>query len=261
VVVFEGAPDSEPFVGVHAAYDFERPEALAGWSGYQGAPIALSAGGGAMGSNGFLRVGPHPDKWVGGNNSLPFVAGEDTWIGFSARMPKGGAIKLMLADDRQKKNVSLRFKLPEDGSWATFTECVRYFGVTPGSLMARLSFFIDNPARAPLYFDVDNVVVRSGTKSEPPQPVPGVTAVFNGDLATLAWSAPFALAGVREYRVYRGLHAEFARDARRLVEVTTKAAATDTAFAHNGEYFYAVRAVDFAGNEGPDSGAVRVEVK
>ncbi|OGV63319.1 MAG: hypothetical protein A3K19_21920 [Lentisphaerae bacterium RIFOXYB12_FULL_65_16] len=261
VMLFEGAPDNAPFVGVHAAYDFEGPEAAAGWSGYQGAPIALNAGDGAMGSKGFLRVGPHPDKWVGVNTSLPFLAGENTWVGFSARIPQGGSIKFMLADDKQKKNVSKAFELPKDGAWATCWLQVRWLGVSPDTLIPRLSFFVDNPSRAPVYYDVDNIVIGSGAKIEPPQSVPGVTASFNGDLATVAWSAPFALGGVREYRVYRGLHAEFACDQRHLIEVTTNAAATDTAFAHNGEYFYAVRAVDFAGNEGPDSGAVRVEVK
>jgi hypothetical protein len=256
-----GAPDPQSRVGVPAAYDFEASGSLSGWTGYEKTPVAVSAPDGALGSSGFLRVGPHPDRWVGAGNSRPFVARDDTWIGFSARLPKGGVIKLMLADGRQKKNVSQQFKLPEDGTWATHSLQVRWLGVTPGTPITRLSFFIDNPSRAPLYVDLDNVVIGSGAGDQPPDAVPGLTAAYNGDLASLTWSAPQSPAGVREFRLYRGLHAEFARDPRHLLEVTTKAAATDAAFAHNGAYFYAVRAVDFGGGEGPDAGAVRVEVK
>jgi len=260
-VVAAAQPAAEPFVGVHAAYDFEAADSAPGWTGYEKTPVTVSGPDGALGSKGFLRVGPYPDRWVGGGNSLPFTAGADTRIGFSARLPKGGTVKLMLADDRQKKNVSQQFKLPDDGAWATYALPVRWLGVTPGTLITRLSFFIDNPSRAPRHFDVDNVVIGSGTGWEPPQPVPGLSAEYDGEGANLTWAAPRSPGGVREYRLYRGLHADFARDPRHLLEVTTKPASRDAAFAHNGAYFYAVRAVDFADGEGPDSGAVRVDVK
>jgi hypothetical protein len=139
------------------------------------------------------------------------------WIGFSARLPKGGAVKLMLADDRQTKNVAEHLQLPADGSWSTQSLQGRWLGVTPGTLITRLSFFVDNPSRAPLYFDLDNVVIGSGTGAAPPGPVPGVAAVYNVGLVGLTWSAPVSPAAVREYRVYRGLHVHFARDERHLL--------------------------------------------
>lgn len=257
----EGAPEGEPASGVQLSYDFETVKAMTGWTGYEGAPITLSMGEGAMGSKGFLRIGPHPGKWVGASTGKQFIAGHDTWIGFSARIPAGGRIKLLLADGKQKKNVTKEFVLPKDGAWANCLLQVRLVEVTPGTPVTRLSFFVDNPSRAPLYYDIDNVVVGTGIRLEPPQPVPALSAAQNDGFVTLSWNPPEALAGLHEYRVYRGMNAEFSRDERHRLAVTTKTSVTDGAFAHGGEYFYAVRAVDFAGNEGQDSKAVRVEVK
>ena len=56
-------------------------------------------------------------------------------------------------------------------------------------------------------------------------------------------------------RIYRGLHKSFTRDKNTLIGRTQRSFFVDNAFPHNCSYFYAVRAVDFAGQEGEDNGA------
>ena len=76
----------------------------------------------------------------------------------------------------------------------------------------------------------------------------------------VTWQAPGSLGGLMEYRVYRGYHPDFARDERHLVGRTGKNVFSDNAFPRPVTYYYAVRAVDFAGNESQDTGAAALNL-
>ncbi|MBN1676153.1 MAG: hypothetical protein JXR37_34230 [Kiritimatiellae bacterium] len=247
---------------VHAAHGFEAPAVPAGWAGGYETPIAVGAGDGAMGSKGFLKVGPHTGKWVGARRNVNFVAQEDTWLGFSARKPGGGRVEVQINDTKRKKNVTKSFWMPSDGSWGTFRLEVKFLGIDPGTPLTGAGFWLQrNDKRAPIAFDLDNVVFGTGTALEPPQPAPTPSAVLGKEGVRLAWAPPQSAAGIAAFRVYRGLHPAFARDARHLLLEAANPFCDDNAFAHNGDYFYAVRAVNFAGNEGTDTGAVRMRVE
>jgi hypothetical protein len=247
---------------IHAASDFETAKVDRHWGGRYDTPIRVMTDGGALGSKGYLRIGPHTGKWVGARCGARFVLREDTWLGFAARKPGGARIHVQIWDSKQKKNVSRKFGLPGDGSWRVFRFPIKWMGIAPGTPLTGAGFWHHrNDARAPISFDVDNVVIGTGKGFRPPQPVQRPTAVLRAEGVHLTWTPPRSTAGIAAFRVYRGLHAAFARDRRHLLLETAYPFVDDDAFAHNGDYFYAVRAVNFAGNEGEDAGAARVRVK
>jgi hypothetical protein len=243
------------------AYDFEPPGKMDRWAGYSGTPIKLVTGAGAFGSKGYLQVGPHTGHWVGVHLNTSVVATPETWVGFSMRVAGGGTLEFSMSDQKQKKNVGRRYKLAEDGSWTTLCFPLRHAGAAEDAPIANLQFYLpSNRQGLPLTFDLDNVVIGVGKPSRPPTAPGPVTAKYADDAVRLDWPAPAAPCGLAEYRVYRGLHADFDRDERHLMARVQEASYSDEAFAHRGRYFYAVRGVDFVGNEGPDAGAVEVEV-
>ena len=255
------APGTRSSGAISAMSDFESPDAPSLFFGHYGTPIAVMNGEGAFGSKGFLRAGPHTGKWVIPAMKLQYTATKETKLGFSARKPGGGAIGVFTVDKIRKINVSKRgFALPADGSWATFCVPITWFGVAENTPMENIFFECDNAVQAPLSFDIDNVCLFNGKPEVAPQAPGQVAAVFDGEAAQLKWIAPNSACSLTEYRIYRGLRGEFPRGKRTLIGQTSKASFTDSAFAHDGKYCYAVRAVDFAGSEGPDDGAHGVEV-
>lgn len=255
------APDSGA-PAIHAGCDFETPESARPWGGRYDTPIRIATDGGALGSKGYLRIGPHTGKWVGARLVVRFVLREETWLGFAARKAGGAQIKVQIWDTKRKKNVSRKFRLPSDGSWRVFCFPIKWMGIDPGTTLTGAGFWDRrNDKRAPVSFDLDNVVIGTGRDFEPPHPVEKPTAVLRPEGVHLTWRPPRSVAGTRVFRVYRGLYAAFRRDERHLLFETANAFGDDDAFAHNGDYFYAVRAVNFAGNEGKDAGAARVRVQ
>ena len=123
-----------------------------------------------------------------------------------------------------------------------------------------MSFYMANGNHTPYCFDVDNVTVGTGADFDPPQAVANLKVNRREDAVQLAWSAGAALGGVREFRVYRGLNVAFGHDPERLIGVVTQPSFDDTFFTHNGDYFYCVRAVDFAGQEGNESQVIKATI-
>ena len=201
----------------HVNCRFEPGEPAASWTGAYGTPIKAVTGDGALGSKGFLEVGPHVGKWVGARCSVRFVAREDTWVGFSARKPGGTSLDIQIYDSKRKKNVSKTFHLPANGSWGTFRMLVAFLGIDPGTPLAGVGFWHRrNDTRAAVSFAVGNVVIGTGNRVAPPLAVAKPTAVLREEGVPLSWAPPRASAGIATFRVYRGLHPAFANGARHL---------------------------------------------
>ena len=244
---------------IYANCQFDTDAVPAKWYGPYETAIKVTQGGGAFGSKGFLQVGPHTAKWVGAGCRVPFVATDDTWVGFCARKPGGARIHSQIWDSKRRRNVGRKHSLPADGSWAVFLFPTKWLGIEAGTPLKGVSFFHRrNDNRAPIRFDLDNVVIGRGKNLGRPAAVEGVEAAVAQDAVKVSWTAPSSVGGIRKFRIYRGLYSTFPRDDRHLLAQVQRAAYEDRAFAHLGLYFYAVRAVDFAGNEGPDAGAARV---
>lgn len=85
------------------------------------------------------------------------------------------------------------------------------------------------------------------------------TAVLSGHDATVSWDAASDDVGVATYRVFRGATADFVVDASSQIAETTETAHVDAALTA-GTWYYRVVAFDDAGNAGPASAVVSVEV-
>ena len=255
--IYDGECKSEPFVGVHFSSSFDGDD-YGFWKGAQKAPIKIVKGaGGAFGSTGFLRVGPFDYKYIGVCNQASCVAEKDTWIAFSARKKNGGNIKLQIANRKLRKNVSKRFSLPGNNSWKTFFAPLSWLKIDAETLLAGISFYRGNRNRESISFDIDNLVIASGKPKNVIKPIIP-TLTFANDAVSLKWNAPNSLMGIARYEVYRGLYSAFPRNKRHLVGTTEKTIFIDDAFAHDGEYYYVVRCVDFAGNESGDGENVMI---
>jgi len=244
---------------VFVSHGFEAKAMPKGWYGPYDTPIKVTRGRSAFGSKGFLQAGPHTAKWVGAGCRVPFVATEDTWVGFCARKPGGARIHSQIWDSKRRRNVGRKHSLPADGSWAVFFFPTKWLGIEAGTPLKGVSFFHRrNDNRAPIRFDLDNVVIGRGKNVGRPAAIEDAKAAVMEHAVRLSWTAPSSVGGIREFRIYRGLYPTFPRDERHLLAQVQRATYEDRAFAHLGVYFYAVRAVDYAGNEGPDAGAVRI---
>ena len=245
---------------IEASCDFEKELIPPVMKGAYEAPLSVQKGEGALGSAGFLRVGPHTFPSVGARIHVVFTVTEDTWLGFSARKEGGGGVGVLFADLRQNKNVTANVEMPDDGSWGTFRINVDKIGMSVGTPVQHISFFVANRMQAPVAFYLDNICLGHGRPADIPSAPVAVNGQTTNDMVTITWQAPSSACGLMEYRVYRGFHPDFARDERRLVGQVQKRIFFDSTFARPTTYYYAVRVVDFAGNESQDTGATALNL-
>jgi hypothetical protein len=251
------ANEGKSAFGIYSVSSFEKGEKLI-WKGSRNTGIKVIDSGGALASDGYLQVGPSDYKWVGAILNSSFIAGKDTWAGFSLRIKDGGIVKLQIGDVTKKKNVSKKFKLPPDGTWKTFKVQLAWLTVNRGDKLRRFSFYAGNGDREKVSFDIDNVVIASGAPKQNMSEVKLELSPVNGNVR-LDWKAPESKLGVHYYHVYRGVSSNFKRDKKHLLATTDKPFLIDNVFVHEGKYYYAVKAVDFVGNKSKGSKAVMID--
>ncbi len=259
-------PAEKPVAGKEGAvicsYNFTGEKPAAGWRWLRGKPGAVNKGEGAFGTRGFLRMEPDSSRVLYLFLNLNYEIGPDTWLGFSARSPKGAKLNIMLAERKSGKNIARKmFQLPADGSWKTVRIPFSDFMTPNGTGIKCTKFFINNKERRPISFDLDNVVIGSGAKLPPPGQVKNLTGAFDGQKVKLSWTPSYPTAGISGYKIYRGLYPGFKCDKSTLWGTVATNSFADSAFAHKSTYYYKVAIVDFTGRETPDCKAVAVVVK
>ena len=247
---------------IYGSYNFTGKKPSQGWWWLRGKPCAVNSGPGALGTKGFLRMGPDSGNILWLFLNLSFTISSDTWLAFSARSPGGGKLCVMLTDRKTGKNVARKvFPLPADGSWKTVKVPFSYFKVPDGTGIKCVKFFIVNKERRSILFDLDNVVIGSGTNFVPPGPVKSLAGKLVGQSVKLDWTPSYPPAGIAAYKVYRGLYPGFKCGRNTFWGNAAGNSFSDDVFMHEATYYYKVTIVDFAGNETPVCKAAAVEVK
>ena len=129
------------------------------------------------------------------------------------------------------------------------------FRAPPGHYM----LFVVNSKGVPSVAPIVRFAAGYEDKVPPTAPVDLFVAPGAPGTASMAWTAATDNVGVVRYNVYRSTAANFAATDAQLVGSTTTTSYVDSGLAA-GTYYYAVRAVDRAGNIGPAAGAAGVEV-
>jgi hypothetical protein len=239
--------------------------------------------GGFSADNDKLKFGVTTDKSFDGKSKSLQVSGATEYVGLSLYQKVtdndtrfvliywaegfNGDIVMQGGSAAMKKNVHAMVAQTVQGQWAVAEVKLGNFADWNGKAVPKgdsLSFLqiYGNPAPGgkPATLYLSRVAIIEGEDRTPPAAPTGLAAEVKDHAVEVHWDPAKDNVVTAKYEVYRGMKPDFtAGPANRVADVSSVTLRDDT-LSNFGTYYYRVLPIDAAGNRGPVSDAVKIDV-
>jgi hypothetical protein len=241
------------FEGVVCAETFDDEKPLYYWSSGYSSGTKLARIPGALGSPGAIESpeGRGVSGIIGGFPRI--VVTEDCYVCFLIRIPAGACEPNLMTPYNHYCRSPCKA-----GEWTPQRLSFFKFGLKPGDKVERIG--VRGASNAIGALALDNFAVVRGRKDSRPSAPMNPTATAAAEGVRLSWQPATDEAGVFGYRIYRCNVPDFDPSGNRRVGECMALEFHDKMFAHTGEHWYRITALDCMGNEGPPSEPVKVVV-